>query len=163
MKTLNQDHLATPGLLLLLLLSLMITACSKETSSAEDEIRQFIDSGIAAAESRNSSELADMIRENYSDRQGHNKKQLTSLIRIYFLRNKNIYLFSKIKNIQITGNQNARVELYIAMAGKQISDITLLSNYRASIYYFELQLIKPDDEWLLEQASWKPASAADMQ
>jgi hypothetical protein len=161
MKRLNQNRFPS-SVLLLLLLSLMITACSKEPGSAEDEIRQFIDSGIHAAENRNSSDLADMIRENYSDRQGHNKKQLTSLIRIYFLRNKSIYLFSKIKNIQISGNQNARVELYIAMAGKQISDITLLSNYRASIYYFELQLIKPDDEWLLEQASWEPASAADM-
>jgi hypothetical protein len=161
----NPVRILLPGFSMpvILLTALLIAACNDKTSSPEDEIRQFIDSGIDAAEQRNTGDLSDMIQQSYSDQKGYDKKQLISLMRIYFLRNKSIYLFSKIKDIQISGNQNAKVELYVAMAGKQISDITLLSNYRARIYYFELQLIKPDDEWLLEQASWKPASAADIQ
>jgi hypothetical protein len=145
------------------LLTVLLTACNKPPTSAEDEIRQFIASGIEAAEQRKSGVLKDMIRENYTDQKGYNKNKLVGLIRLYFLRNKSIYLFSKIKNINISGNQNATVQLFIAMAGKQITDITLLSNYRASIYRFELQLIKPDDEWLLESAKWARASASDMQ
>jgi hypothetical protein len=144
-------------------ITLLIISCNKQTTSPEDEIRQFIASGIEHAEQRNSGELKDMIRDNYSDQKGYDKKQLVSLMRIYFLRNKSIYLLYKIKDIKITGNQNATVQLYVAMAGKQVSDITLLSNYRASIYRFELQLIKPDDEWLLERAQWARASAIDMQ
>lgn len=145
------------------LLSLLLMACNKSPTSAEDEIRLFIASGIEAAEQRKSGVLKDMMRDNYTDQKGYDKNQLVGLIRIYFLRNKSIYLFSKIKDIKITGNQNATVQLYVAMAGKQISDITLLSNYRASIYRFELQLIKPDDEWLLQSAKWARASATDMQ
>jgi hypothetical protein len=146
-----------------ILITLLIISCHKQTTSPEDEIRQFIASGIEYAEQRNSGDLKDMIRNNYSDQKGYDKKQLVSLMRIYFLRNKSIYLLYKIKDIKITGNQNATVQLYVAMAGKQVSDITLLSNYRASIYRFELQLIKPDDEWLLERARWARASAIDMQ
>jgi hypothetical protein len=145
------------------LLTILLTACNKPPTSAEDEIRQYIASGIEAAEQRNSGVLKDMIRDNYTDQKGYDKKQLVGLIRIYFLRNKSIYLFSRIKDIKITGNQNATVLLFVAMAGKQISDITQLSNYRASIYRFELQLFKPDDEWLLERAKWARASATDMQ
>lgn len=146
-----------------LLLGLMLGGCNKQTSSPEDEIRQFIASGVQAAEQRNSATLKDMIEDRYADQQGYDKNQLVGLIRVYFLRNKSIYLLYKIKDIKITGNQNASVELFVAMAGKQISDITLLSNYRASIYRFELQLIKPDEEWLLESAKWARASATDMQ
>ncbi len=145
------------------LLTVLLSACNNQTTSPEDEIRQFIASGIEAAEQRRSGVLKDMIRDNYRDQKGFDKNRLVGLIRIYFLRNKSIYLFTKIKDIRITGNQNATVQLYVAMAGKQISDITLLSNYRASIYRFELQLIKPDDEWLLESAEWARASAADVQ
>lgn len=145
------------------LLSLLVSGCNNQTNSPEDEIRQFIKSGIESAEQRSSGDLKDMIRDNYSDHKGYNKNQLVSLIRLYFLRNKSVYLFSKIKDIKITGNQNATVQLYVAMAGKQISDITLLSNYRASIYRFELQLNKSDDEWLLESAKWARATATDMQ
>ena len=163
MKSADQRLPNRAAFMVALIVSLLLTACNRNEPSLEDEIRQFIDSGIEAAENRSSGDLSDMIRDNYSDARGHNKHQLISLMRIYFLRNKSIHLFSKIKKIEISGHQNAKVELYVAMAGKQISDITLLSNYRASIYYFELQLIKPDDEWLLEQASWKPASATDMQ
>ncbi len=151
------------SLAIFLLLTLLLSGCNNQTTSPEDEIRQFIASGIEHAEQRNSGELKDMIRDNYSDQKGYDKKQLVSLMRIYFLRNKSIYLLYKIKDIKITGNQNATVHLYVAMAGKQVSDITLLSNYRASIYRFELQLIKPDDEWLLERAQWARASAIDMQ
>ncbi len=145
------------------LLTVLLCACNNQTVSPEDEIRQFIASGIEAAEQRKSSVLKDMVHKNYSDHRGYNKQQLAGLIRIYFLRNKSIYLLSKIKDIQISGNQNAQVQLYVAMAGKQISDITLLSNYRAGIYRFDLQLIKPDDEWFVESAKWARASAADMQ
>lgn len=163
MKNPNPELFLRFALPIILLASLLVAACDNKTTSPEDEIRQFINSGIAAAEQRNTGDLSGMIQENYSDQKGYDKKQLIGLIRIYFLRNKSIYLFSKIKDIQLSGNQNAKVELYVAMAGQQISDITLLSNYRASIYYFELQLIKPDDEWLLEQARWKRATATDMQ
>lgn len=149
--------------LLLFTLLLFVSSCSEKTGSPEDEIRQFIATGIEAAESRNSSDLGDMIQDNYQDSRGYNKNQLIGLMRIYFLRNKSIYLFSKIKEIQITGRSSAKVKLFVAMAGQEISDITLLSNYRASIYRFDLQLIKPAHEWLLQQASWSPASALDMQ
>jgi hypothetical protein len=150
-------------LTLIAFLALFISSCDNKQISTQDEIRQFIDKGIQAAEQRNSSELLDMVKPDYHDQKGNNKNQLSGLLRLYFLRNKSIYLFSKIKDIQITGNQNAKVQLYVAMAGKQISDITLLSNYRASIYRFELQLVKPDGDWLVEKANWARASAIDMQ
>lgn len=160
-----QTQKTQPALVVYLfaLTTFLLSSCDNKPASLEDEIRQFIDSSINAAEQRDSSTLLERIRDNYHDKKGHNRQQLSSLVRLYFLRNRSIYLFSKIRDIQITGNQNASVKLYVAMAGKQISDVTLLSNYRASIYRFELRLSKVDGEWMLEQADWARASASDMQ
>jgi hypothetical protein len=48
------------------------------------------------------------------------------------------------------------------MAGSVISDIDAISALRARIYGFELRLVK-QDEWLLQHASWKPASLVDLE
>ena len=103
-----------------------------------------------------------MIDEHYRDRNGLDKRQLKQMLRFYFLRNKNIHLFKKIRQISFPSSQQADVTLYVAMAGSAISDASLLSSLRARIYRFELALIKPADEWLLQSARWQNASMADI-
>jgi len=149
-------------LLLLLTALLLLSACSSDPASPEEEIRQFIKQGIAAAEARDAGTLEDMVTINYRDTKGYNRKQLGKLLRLYFFRHKNIYLFDKIESIQLIGSNEAIVHLHVAMAGSVISDASMLANLRAQIYRFELQMVK-QGEWLLQQASWQRASARDLQ
>ena len=147
----------------ILLLILLLAACSDQSpSSPEDEIRRFIDAGIAAAEDKDTGALKDMVAEDYSDQRNFDKKKLFTMVRGLFFRHKNIYLFRKIKDICITGTNNASVEVFVAMAGRQISDITSLTSFRASVYRFNLELTK-QDEWQVLQARWSRASAKDLQ
>jgi uncharacterized protein (DUF2237 family) len=44
-----------------------------------------------------------------------------------------------------------------------ISDASLLASLRARVYRFELELAKPDDEWLLQSARWQHATPGDLQ
>lgn len=131
-------------------------------NSPEDQIRQYIETGVTAAENRSADDLADLIHDNYLDLRGINKAQLTRLLRLYFFRHKNIYLFTKLKEINFLSDKQAQVSLYVAMAGTVISDLTTLSSLRAQIYEFELQLIK-DEEWLLREAKWQAVSIGDIQ
>ena len=140
----------------------LVLGCSSNALSPEDEIRQFIETGVQAAEDRNSSDLAELIASGYQDEKGYDKKQLEKISRLYFFRHKNIYLLTKIDEIDFVSANEARVTLHVAMAGSAISDTSLLSSLRARIYKFELQLIK-DEEWLLHEADWQPASVGDMQ
>jgi len=87
---------------------------------------------------------------------------LTKLARLYFFRHKNIYLFTKIREIKFYSESRASVTVYVAMAGSVIADVSVLSSLRARVYKFELDLVK-QDEWLLEQASWQPANMSEMQ
>ncbi len=148
---------------LILLLTLLLAACSNDgPTSPEDEIRRFIDAGVAAAEDKDTGALKDMVAEDYNDQRNYDKNRLFTMVRGLFFRHKNIYLFHKIRDISITGTGSASAEVFVAMAGRQISDVTSLTSFRASIYRLELELAK-DTEWQVLQARWSRASAQDMQ
>lgn len=146
----------------MLWLGLLLQACSSGGDSAQDQIREYIETGIEAAEERSTADLGDMIYGNYLDQKGHNKQQLIGLLRAYFFRHKNIYLFSRIDDIELLGENHALVRLHVAMAGSVISDVAAVSALRARIYSFELRLIR-DGDWLLRHASWAPASIVDLE
>ena len=141
---------------------ILATGCSDSVLSPEDEIKQFIETGVEAAEDRSSSDLAELVFSGYKDEKGYGKKQIEKLSKLYFFRHKNIYLLTKIDEIEFVAANEAWVTLHIAMAGSVISDASLLSGLRAQIYKFELLLIK-DEKWLLHQADWQRASIGDMQ
>lgn len=140
----------------------LLQACSDDGDSAEIQIRNYIEAGVEAAEARKTGALGNMVYDGYLDQQGYNKKQLTGLLRAYFFQHRNIHLFTRIEEIELLGENQAQVRLHVAMAGSAISDIDAISALRARIYRFELRLIK-DDEWLLQHASWKPASIVDLE
>ncbi len=148
-------------LCLLLWAVTLLPACSDGTSP-EDEIRVYIAAAVDAAEARDAGDLADMIDAAYRDEQGHDKKRLGSMLRAYFFRHKNIHLFSKIGAIEMLADNRAQVHLHVAMAGSVIADVNALAALRAQIYAFELTLVK-DDDWLLQQARWRPAGIADLE
>lgn len=141
---------------------LLLQACSETANPPEEQIRQFIKSGVEAAENRSPDDLSDLIHGNYLDQKGYNKQRLDGLLKAYFFRHKDIYLFTKIEEINLLAENQATVLLYVAMAGSVISDVDAIAAIRARIYQFELQLIKEDD-WLLHHATWKPARALDLE
>lgn len=137
------------------------TSCSDDIVSPEDEIKLFIENGKLAAEQRSSIELADLIDAGYRDQRGWKKLDVKKVARAYFFTHKNIHLLTKIDTIDFQNESSAFVVLYVAMAGNVITDLNSLSNLRARIYKFELQLIKNED-WLLQQAKWQAATIKDM-
>jgi len=141
---------------------LLLGACSDDEISPEEEIRQFIERGVEAAERRSVDDLGDLTHPDYRDQKGYNREQLGKLLQVYFLRHRDIHLFTRIDSIQLLADNHAEVKLHVAMAGSVISDITALRGLRAQIYRFELQLVKRD-EWLLQHAKWAPASLSDLQ
>ncbi len=140
----------------------LICACTDKPLSNEEQIRQYIDTGVTAAESRSHRDLANLIDDGYSDEKSMSKSQISKLLQVYFFRHKNIFLLTKIKEINFPSDDEANVTLHVAMAGSVISDASALTSLRARIYRFELRLIKVDS-WLLREASWQIASMVDMQ
>ena len=141
--------------------AILLQACSESAESPENAIRVFIEAGVEAAQSRSLDGMNDLLHANYLDQKGYNRQRLGSLLRAYFFRHKQLYLFTKIEEIDLLTDNEATVRLYVAMAGSVISDVDAISSLRAQIYQFELRLIKEKD-WLLHHASWRPASIIDL-
>ena len=149
-------------LTLFLLVTVFVSGCSDQAVSPEDEVRNYIKRGVEAAESRSAGDLAEMIYDSYLDHKGLGKQQTVKLLRLYFFKHKNIFLFTKIREITFPTANEATVSLHVAMAGSVIADASMLSSLRARVYKFELKLIK-QDEWLLKYTKWQPANMGDME
>jgi len=141
---------------------ILMQACSDGRESPEAEIQSFIKAVVEAAENRNINDINDLVHANYLDQKGYDRQRLGGLLRAYYFRHKDIYLFTKIEEIDLHAGNEAMVRLYVAMAGSVISDVDALASLRAQIYLFELRLIK-EDNWLLHHASWRPASIIDLE
>ena len=152
--------------LLLLVVSLITAAlagCSSdEPQSDEAQIRALIEQAELDAEDRDTGALLDVVDNAFKSGQRYNKDQLEKLLRLYFFRHKSIYLFTRIKDIELTASDYAVATVFVAMAGTAISDITAITSMRANIYRFDLEFVK-DESWLLSSAKWEVARVEDLQ
>lgn len=146
--------------ILLLLPGLILGGCTDELSP-EDEIRQFLELAEQAAEARDASALGELIDKQYSDPKKLNHAQLTGLLRGYFLRNRNIHLFTQVNSIEFIQQNHAHVVVHVAMTAQDVRQKEELGQLRASVYRLELSLVNTDG-WKLAQARWEPSGLDNM-
>ncbi len=146
---------------LLVFIFLVLPACSKK-ESPEDQVRQFVASAVTAAESREALAVRQLISENYMDDGRRDRRALTAMAMGYFLRHKNIHLFTQISEIKFPVQGQASVKLYVAMAGRPVTGAQALIDIRADLYQFDLTLTRDGDEWLLQKLHWQHASIEDI-
>ena len=140
--------------LLMLLAALLLHGCS-EPDSPEQQIRNTIEAAKQAAESRDLSDFRDIIADDFRDARGHDKHTVSRMAAGYFLRNKNIHLFTRVNDIRFPTADLAEAQVYVAMTAQFAADLDSLLNLRADLYQFDLRFIKRQDDWLLENARWK--------
>jgi hypothetical protein len=147
--------------ILTLSITLALSACSDKNSS-EDQIRQYVTSAVTAAESREVLAIRKLISDKYKDESRRDRRRLVGLALGYFLRHKNINIFTQISEISFPVPDEARVKLYAAMTGSPVTGAQALLDIRADLYQFDLMLTRDSGEWLLQSASWKRASIEDI-
>ena len=144
-----------------LIFSYALSACSSNNSS-EDQIRQYVSSAVSAAESREALAIRNLISDKYKDESHRDRRRLVGLALGYFLRNKNIYIFTQISKIKFPVPDKASVKLYAAMTGSRVTGAQALLDIRADLYQFDLMLTRDGGDWLLQNASWQRASIEDI-
>jgi len=147
-------------IIVLLGASLLFAACGSG-DSPEDQVRAFIKRGEVAAEARDLGAMKNLIADSYSDGHRRTKRDIIAVTARYFLTNKNIHIFTRIGELDLPAPGRAKIILYAAMAGQNISDLDALLNMQADLYRFDLQLEKKDREWQLVSADWQPAGPED--
>jgi len=136
-------------LLFCIALSTLI-ACRASDESPEQTIRNWVARGESAAEAKDRSGLMEMISARYADSRGNDQERIGQVLRLQFLRQDSIALLTNIEDIVVTDDTAALVRLTVGMAGTGSGAFGL----SADAYRFELELEKPDDDWLLIGARW---------
>lgn len=136
-----------------MLLAGLLSACGP-SPAPEAAIRQWLDDAQAAAEARDRGRLMDMVSPAYADARGNDRDDIDRMLRLAFLRSRNVLLVSKVDELKLVGDpagaSAAAVSLTVGMAGSE-SGILGVS---ADAYRFELELEEHEDGWQLIGARW---------
>jgi hypothetical protein len=136
--------------LLTALLAAGLASCEGVPESAEQQLRDWVDRGHAAAEGKDRGALVEMISPTYSDARGNSRDDIENLFRFYFLRAKKVGLLVSIDDIEIFDDSAAQVMLTVAMGATTDSVL----GFNADAYEFELELERAGSEWLLVSGRW---------
>jgi hypothetical protein len=143
-----------------LALLLTVSACGK-TVSPEAQIRARINAAGAAADKKEISTLREIVSDKYSDSQGQDKRVVEGVLRLYFIRNETLHVFTRTTSVEFPEKDKALAVVYVAATGQQIVNAQELSRVRADLYRFELSFVKEDKDWRVARAEWRPAELAD--
>ncbi|MGD8309733.1 MAG: hypothetical protein PVG98_09835 [Chromatiales bacterium] len=132
--------------------------CGGPVPSAEEEIRALIGEAELAAEDRDLSALGEMVSPAYRDAARRDRRELVRLAALYLLRNESIHLLVRVRDIRVDPAGRGEAELYLAAAGRPISDLEALVPLRADLYRVDLVLRRgEDDAWQVTGARWERA------
>lgn len=126
-----------------------VAGCGGTASDAETEIRQWLSEAEAEAEERDRRALMERISTAYSDGRGNDYDRIGNMLRYVLLRQQRVSLLMNIEGIEVSAGTAAEVRLTVAGAGMGGQ-----AGFDADAYRFVLELVRRDDEWLLESAKW---------
>lgn len=129
---------------------LLLSACGSSDADPEEALREWVARGEVAVEERDRGGVLDLISEDYADSRGNDRDRIGDILRAYFFRQQSITLLTDIDEVTFYDNTAAQVTLSVGMAGTNGGAL----GFNADAYQFQLELQRPDDDWLLIGARW---------
>ncbi len=127
-----------------------LASCGNPPTPPEEAVRAWVADGQQAAEEKDRRALVKMISPAYADARGNSRDEIENLFRLYFFRQNNIALLTRIESLRIIGDSAAEIELSVGIAGT--NDGVL--GFSADAYRFEMELVRDGDDWLLISGRW---------
>ena len=146
-----------------LVLLATLGGCGADPEDPKTAIEAVIDQVEAAAEKSSVTLFSEHLSEQYQDKHHGNRQRVIRSLLGYFHRNKNIHLFTRIRNIKINEQDpdSAKASVNAAMTGTRVDSADQLLLLRASIYRFDIDLRKEDGQWMIHSTAWQRIQAKE--
>lgn len=143
---------------------LLLTACSEDTGSPEQQIRQLLADMESAVQQRSLDQVKPLVSADYNDQWNGSRSAALRSLMFYFQGHQSIHLLTRVSEIQLAEDQKqARVTVYVGMAGKPVENSQQLLAINADVYRFDIDLVTNGKEWLVSRAQWQPARPDNLQ
>ena len=139
----------------------LVWACSANPDAPEERVRAALSALEAAAQAEDVGAMKAILSESYHDAQGNDRRTVLGLATAHFMRNRSVYILSRIATVEIPEPGFARAEAFVALAGTPIRDAFELPGIRADLYRFDVRLAVERGRWRVISAAWQPATADD--
>jgi hypothetical protein len=140
-----------------------LAGCGGASDTPEDRVRAVIAAIESAAVARDVGAIKSHLSETYKDAQGNDRRTVLGIATGHFMRNKSVYVFSRVREVEIPEPGFARAEAVVALAGTPIRDRDALPEVRADLYRFDVRLREERGEWRVTSAAWQPATLSDFE
>lgn len=148
--------------LLTFLLVILVMSCTSDVPiNKEQKLYQAIEELEKRFEERKLGRIVDYVSEKYQDEQGRKIKDIKRAIQIQLMRHKSLHVFSVVKEVRWSGDQNASVQITAAMGGKPMTSKSFLTAIRADMINFQVDFVLEDGVFKVKSASWTWASPSD--
>lgn len=140
---------------IIILLIIFLSACSDKPDNPKNQIKTVIDEVEIATEKRSVALFNEHVSIDYKDKHHSDNQRLKRSLFGYFYRNKNIHLFTRIRNIEIINQTQAKASVNVAMTGTQVDSAERLLMLKADIFRFNIDFVNIDDQWMITGADWR--------
>ena len=109
---------------------LLLTSCSQDANSPEEQIQSTISAMEAAVEQRSLDSVRELVSSEYKDEWNGSRRAALRSLMFYFQGHQSIHLLTRTSDIQITDDgKHASAIVYVGMAGKPVeeSEVLILS------------------------------------
>jgi hypothetical protein len=135
--------------------------CGADETTPEDQVRRVLAALESAAQARDVGALKNQLSESYKDAQGNDRRAVLGMATGHFMRNKSVYVLTRIVAVEIAEPGFASAEALVALAGTPIRDAGALPEVHADLYRFDLRLRDERGTWRVISAAWQPATLSD--
>lgn len=152
------DRMLRSGLVVVLL---VVAGCASP-ESPQAKLDAFLAKAVAAAEARDTSEIMDLVAEDYQDAQGRGRDEMRRYLMGMFLRYGSVHVDLETIDIPQLTDLGGEVELSLGLAGQRGDNNPLWSlGARRHLLRLELVAEAKDAPFQLLRASWRPGEDRD--
>lgn len=142
-------------------LCLTVTGACSKPETPEARVRAAIAAAVQAAEANDTAGVLTIVSPRYADDAGRDHRAVQALLRLYLLRHRPLYLYTRVPMVAFARDDRAEAVVYAAMAGTRVDAPAELARLSASLYRFDLTFELEQDEWRLRAAAWRPAELSE--
>jgi hypothetical protein len=123
------------------------------SATPEQQVREVIDAGEAAAESRDLSGMLEHVSASFRDDQGGGREELKQYLRGYLLTHPSVEVLTRVESIEFPYRDYARVQLTVGTLGRGAAGSGTF-DLAGDVNEITLELALEGDEWKVVRAAW---------